>query len=304
MAEPDPRTVVVALLRAAAPERARDLSAFLAEYDPAVEMTRSGPAEMKAGRERIAFNNDMLDAVWLYTFSAWQAIKTYAPAVVVSLCTGSTVDAVLKFDEDLGPLEQAYKARMAIATTYATVAGADGRGWPDDVPRPTENRESLDVQGRAAFDLASIAVAAILLHETRHVRFANDGLRPDDEAEEEMACDVFARSFLTERVGEYCADSREPFDRVMAKRAMGLAMASIVVHGLTPKFARWGSASYPSVGDRLDALIGNVAVAPDDNFWLVAASLLTGVMRQDHRPVDLVCTDARQLTGELIGLLK
>lgn len=170
---PEPRTVVVNLLRAATPERASELSAFLDQYDPLVELTGSGPAVMKAGSERIAFNEDMLDAVWLYTFIAWHAIETYMPAVVASHCSALTVEDVLRHDEDLGPLEHAYKARMGIAASYGSPAGPGGRAWPEDVPRPTDDRGSLDVQGQAAFDLAAIALAALLLHETKHVRFAN-----------------------------------------------------------------------------------------------------------------------------------
>lgn len=128
--------------------------------------------------------------------------------------------------------------------------------------------------------------------------------RPTVEAEEEISCDVFARSFLMERVARYCADSGEPFEAVTGKRAMGLAMASVVIHGLTPMYARWGSLSYPSIGERLEALLGNVAVASGESFWKMAASLLVGVMRQDHVPVDIVCTDFRTFSEELIERLK
>lgn len=304
MSELEPRAVVTALIKAAAPERAAELFRFLADHDPSVQMTGPGPAEMKAGRERIAFNRDMLDAVWLYAFSAWHAIETYMPGVMGSHAMGMTVDDVLRNDAELGPLEHAYKSRMAMAAGYSKSAGQGGRDWPDDVPHPTGDRASLDHQGQAAFDLASIALAAILLHETRHVKFANDGQRPEDAAEEEMTCDVFARSFLIERIGDYVATSGEPFAAVANKRAIGLTAAAIAIHGLTPTFARWGSASYPSVGERLEALLGNMPVGADENFWKMAASLLVGMMRQDHTSIDIVCTNYRTLTEVLIGRLK
>ena len=196
-----------------------------------------------------------------------------------------------------------YKARMAAAESWPSTQGAGSVQWPSDVPKPTGDRASLDAQGAAAFDLACLALAAFFLHEFKHVAFANDPLRTKKLAEEEIACDVFARSFLTEKLAEYASTHGHDYKQVLSKRAFGLAVGFITIHGITPHYARSGTAEYPSVGERINALIGATSLDEEADFWLFAGCLLTGVMRQNNRSVDLIPKSYRSYVEELIERL-
>lgn len=120
--------------------------------------------------------------------------------------------------------------------------------WPQDVPRPEANRETLGSQQEmAAFDLARLATAHVFLHELRHVKFLSDGDYPADRREEEIACDVRARSFLTDKVGIHAQPVGQAFTRVLDKRSMGIALGAMILHEITPESARWGTAEYPPI---------------------------------------------------------
>lgn len=67
-------TIVLNLLRGAVPERAVELSKYFDRYELEIHLQGGGKAVVTAGTKRIAFSDDMLDAIWLYTFSDWHAI--------------------------------------------------------------------------------------------------------------------------------------------------------------------------------------------------------------------------------------
>ncbi len=190
--------------------------------------------------------------------------------------------------------------RMSVAEHLVASPDSVIASWPPDVPKLTADRDSLSTQGKAAFDLALMALAAFFLHEQKHMQFACSPHRPAKLAEEEMACDVYARSFLTDKLARYAAAHEHGYSQVLSKRAFGLAVASIVIHGMTPHYARWGNDQYPSIGERMQALIGGMSLPGDANFWLYAATVLTGVMRKEGRPLDLVATSYRAYTEALI----
>ena len=152
--------------------------------------------------------------------------------------------------------------------------------------------------------MALLALAAFFLHEQRHVQFARSPNRPAKLAEEEIACDVYARNFLTEKLAKYASAHGHDYHQVLSKRAFGLAVGSIAIHGMTPRYERSGNAQYPSIGDRMEALVGAMSLPGDANFCLFASAVLTGIMRADGRPLDLVQTNYRSYTEALVGRLK
>jgi hypothetical protein len=305
MPSPQTRKIIINLLRGAAPERAVDIGRFFNDYQPAVELTQSGPgAVMEADKDRIHFNETVLDAVWLLAFSAWRAIETYSPAIVVATFGGATVESILSVDQSLGPIEQDYKARFAAAKRLLSNPQPGSVQWPPDVPKPTDERSSLSLQDTAAFDLACLTLAAFFLHECKHVAFANEPNRPIDLAAEEMACDVHSRAFLTEKLAEYARSHNHNYKQVLSKRAFGLAVSAISIHEMTPHYARWGNAQYPSVGARIEALVGDTALDDNADFWLFTGCLLTGVLRQDNQRVEIVPRSYRDYAEGLIVRLK
>ena len=305
MPENEIRTIVLHLLRGAVPERANELSSLFKKYQANVAiMPNETGMTMRANKDGIKFSLNDVDVIWLFSFSAGRAIETYAPSIVCAEIGGLEVGAVLQQDHGLGPVEQDYKARMSAAEAYATDPNSSSAQWPSDIPKVTSDRASLTNHDAAAFDLACLALASFFLHEIKHVEFANAANRPVVANEEEMACDTFARSFLTDKLAAYAEQNAHDYQQVLSKRAFGLAIGAISIHGMTPHFARWGNIEYPSIGDRIDALIGGTPLDDNAHFWLFAGCLLTGIMRRENRPLDLVPISYRKYAEGLVKQLK
>lgn len=61
---------------------------------------------------------------------------------------------------------------------------------------------------------------------------------------------------------------------------MGLALAALILHEITPKHGF--NPHYFPIKTRLTALLRDTKVPDNDYFWLFAASLLVGIYRQEH----------------------
>jgi hypothetical protein len=150
-----------------------------------------------------------------------------------------------------------------------------------------------------------IATAYALLHEVKHVMFNRvfpnrDGGRPSPP-DEEMACDMFARDFILDEVGAYATEAGEEAAKVMAKRAMGIALGAYIVYEFTAPDQRAGGPKYPPIADRLDALIAKLPLGDDSPFWDFAASLLIAMLRRRNRAIPVPDADGRALCAALIG---
>jgi hypothetical protein len=175
--------------------------------------------------------------------------------------------------------------------------------WSDGVPRPQADKTGLDVEQQAAFDLTMIATAYILLHEMRHVMYNAGGERPS-APDEELACDAFARRFLLDGVTDYAARSRESAEGVLAKRAAGIALGAYALYGFTSEAGRGGSADYPLVADRLDALFPEVSLPPNHWFWDFAASLLVATVMNHDRVAKIPAVTGRELCHALVQTVR
>ncbi|MEQ7892580.1 phage exclusion protein Lit family protein [Xanthomonas arboricola] len=256
---------------------------------------------MNANRRRIQFDVKTLDAFWLVGFSAWHAIETYATHVVVAMITQTSVSSVMRDDDQLGPLEQDYKHRLRLAKDLLAGGDRDAIQWPPDIPKPIDDRASLhSVQERVAFDLTLLAVAYVFLHEFRHVMLDRDDQQPDSFSEEEISCDVWARGMLLDKLAVYAEEHNHSYQDVLYKRAAAMAIACVILQTITDEWAQWGTDEYPSVGERMAALIKDIALSADSGFWVVAASVLIGVMRDTHQPIELVPRSVPDLVNELI----
>jgi hypothetical protein len=67
---------------------------------------------------------------------------------------------------------------------------------------------------------------------------------------------------------------------------MGLVLASLILHEITPFYAHGGSRAYFSVGDRLRAILNSTNLPDSDLFWTFAASVLVGIFRQKRMLID------------------
>ena len=90
---PSDRAIVLHLLRGAVPERADEISSLWTKYAPAVELAPStAGTTMNANRHRVRFDTKTIDLFWLLGFGAWRSIEVYAPALVIAMASGLTID--------------------------------------------------------------------------------------------------------------------------------------------------------------------------------------------------------------------
>ena len=242
-----------------------------------------------------------MDVYWLIGLNGWLALSAYSPQVVLSSGSGRTIDDVVQVDGELEEFERAYRERRAAGRSLAAADDVSQVAWPPDLPRPSADRNAIPGrQYQAAFDLTLLAVAALLLHEFRHVMLAVDGEQHASMRDEEMACDVWAREFMTVKAGLYAEQHDHAYVEVMRKRSMAFALASVMIHDTTPVWERCGSEAYYPVRDRVKALVSATALPKDDPFWVFAACLMLGIRREARMHVDVGALDSRALVEALV----
>ena len=226
-----------------------------------------------------------MDVFWLIGFGGWNAIECYSPHVVWSAASGQTVADLIRADQGLDDVERAYKERRGAAQTLIDAPDLDSAPWPPDLPRPSADRDALnDPQYRGAFDLTCLAVAFTLFHEFRHVMLDRVKARHDDRREEELACDVWAREFMTANLASYAEAHGHSFQDVLQKRSMGFALAALILHEITPVWDHGGNQEW-------------AAGLPDD---LVGVKLMREAFRPDSGPL----TDKKSVGGEQVAIME
>jgi Peptidase U49 len=300
-----PQQTVIALMLGAVPERKDEIETLWTKYNPDVLLVADAKrVTLDADKDRIRFDTKTIDVFWLIGLSGWRAIECYSAAVLLSAASGKTVAGLLEIDEELGAIERNYNERRAAAQALIDAAESALAPWPPDIPQPSADRNALDdAQYRAAYDLTCLAVAFTLLHEFRHVMLDHDTTRPNDLREEEMACDVWAREFMTSKLASYAQEHGHDYSAVLRKRSMGLALATLILHEITPVWDHGGNQSYFSVADRMKAILDNTPLHENDHFWVFAASLLIGIFRQKNVAIGAPSMNARELARYLIDKL-
>lgn len=302
---PSDKTIVLHLLRGAVPERADEISGLWKQHGHEVEVAPNARGStMNATSKRIRFDTKTVDFFWLIGFSAWRAIEVYAPALTLATATGLTLEAALNIDEERALFEQEYKHRFACSKSLLSVSDASEVDWPDDVPQPTNKRDSLDSnEQKLVYDLILLGLAFAFLHEFKHVQARV--LKSDQEKpEEEMACDTWARDFMTTGLAEYAKKNGHSYAEVEQKRAMGIVLAAVTIHAMTPHNAYWGSDEYPPIGERLIAMIDGYNLPFDSPFWVFTGCLLVALMRQDNRKLEYTASSSKDFVLVLLGELR
>lgn len=304
--EASDRTIILHLLRGAVPERADEISHLWSQYGHAVEVAPSTKGvTMNADAKRIKFDTKTIDFFWLLGFSACHAIEVYSPALMLATVTGVPLDQALNIDAERGRYEFDYKQRIASAQSLIAAENTDDISWPPDIPEPTSDRNSLgNALRQSAFDLVALALAFTLLHEFRHVIYCVDKSAPSTLPEEEIRCDAWARDFMTSRLASYAKDHGHSYAEVQRKRAMGIALAAVIIHAMTPTHAHWGNREYPPIAERLTALIAGYNLPAGSSFWPFAACLLIALMRQENRPLDIVAHSRQEMVEILLVRLR
>lgn len=253
---------------------------------------------------RIEFDAKTMDVFWLIGFAGWRAIECYSPAVITANLCKLPISAVLDKDSELPDVERAYKERRAAAQSLIEMNDAEDAPWPPDLPRPTTNRDGLNnKQFKAAFDLTCLAVAFVIFHEFRHVILDREGTCPIDRREEELACDVWAREYMTAHLAAYAQSNGHDYHEVLRKRSMAFALSALIIHEITPFWEHGGNAAYFSVAARIQAILDNTPLPNDDHFWIFAASLLVGIYRQRAISIDCPTLSPKELALRLLSEL-
>jgi hypothetical protein len=293
------------LLRGAAPERVTELSALWGGGEDRVHLTDGGGFDIGEFFGVIQTTEITLRQIWLLSFAAWRAIEAYNGILELLSHNG------LPFNrEEVAGLprqaaaDKAFDEALSKARELREAIHLDSVKWPSDIPEPAIDNKFVNRAHQVAFNLACIAGAYIFLHEIQHVRFGKLGTRPSHPHDEEMACDHFARNFLTANINLYVAQSGEPIESVRAKRALGIAVAMIVILEVTPLEQWQGTDHHPPVGVRVRSFLENLGGEVTENFWISIASFLAAMCRSRGRlPQQIEFHSPRQLAFSLANCL-
>jgi Peptidase U49 len=297
-----PEETLMMTMIGAAPERESEIRFLWQQYRPSVVVEETGKFRLDATGQAITIDVKVPDVFWLIGFSGWHAIETYIPAVMTSTMTNTPVADVMRDDEMLPVVERDYKERIRAAHDFLKAKTAAEAPWPPDIPRPSSDRNAVrDNQYEAAFDLTTSAVAFAIFHEFYHVILDQDHKRPKERPEEELACDVWAREFVTVKLEAYARSKGFDYSQVMQRRAMALSLAALILHEITPEWERGGNCDYFSVATRIQTILDNTPLPADSHFWNFAAALLIGMCRQRQIPIDAPAMTARELASHLLG---
>jgi hypothetical protein len=297
---------VQSLLEGATPERIQEIRCLWKAYSPAVEIAADTAGfTINANRRRILFQLKALDVLWIIGFAAWESIATYSPAIAIALTASKRLEDALRDDEERGQFEMHYKARLAAARDINDSNETNKALWPEDVPQSGLPRSTVSTEQASAYDLTLLATAFVFLHEFRHVMLDKDGQRPNDAAEEELHCDTWARQFMTAKLADYAQGHHHSYCQVLNKRATAMALGTLMLHEITPISVHGGVPSdYPPLAARFRAISGDVSLPDDATYWIYAACLLVGALRRQHRTLDIVATNPRQLVESLMAMLE
>ena len=253
------QTAIRNLFMGCVPERRAELedlwTRFSLEFRLTSDIHEGERIIMDAGCYRyVRFNHRVLRAFWIAAFVAWEGY--------------SAIHRSLTSDQ---PLELGQF--IVLIEGFEKVISSDSpepEPLPEGVPEPGLYVDrSIDVQARAASELATFAVGWALLHELRHIRHQHEGTSadfhvPDPEPKrgEELSCDRFATLFLLEK--DYAGSENVAPERVRQKRELGVYFALFALTLLAKK--NWDDTpTHPAVQTRIWAAsdaIGPAASEP------------------------------------------
>lgn len=109
---------------------------------------------------------------------------------------------------------------------------------------------------------------------------------------------------MTSGIARYASANDHSYAQVEQKRAMGIALAVVTIHAMTPRHAHWGGGDCPPIRDRLEAMIGGYNLPDASPFWVVTACLLVSLMRQDGHRLDYTGVSVREFVLTLLAELR
>ncbi len=300
------KSIVLNLIKGATPERTDELKTLWDKYEISFGVVQDDIGVRMGEKDaRVRFTAKTIDVYWLIGFSAWKTLECYSGAIYSGLLLSKTIDECLSSDRELHQFEQPHIDNLSAARRLLNAPNRDSSYWPEGIPKPTNDRESFaSIQEVVAYDLTAIATAYIFLHEVRHCIYTEAGDRPSLRAQEELDCDIWAREFLTSKIHLYAESTSQSPLRVRRKRAMGMAIAALIIHELTPEHNLIDTPDYYGITTRLDAIVGNMELPDHDTFWLFIGTILISIFRTRKIEIDYSPQSPKDLTEFLLSRLK
>ncbi|MBZ0221177.1 MAG: hypothetical protein K8I01_12195 [Candidatus Methylomirabilis sp.] len=291
------------VILASAPERIEDFNHIWKEYNPQIVFTKDKKDfSIQAGPfNSIIFNHKTMCKIWILGFAMQKAFNAYSSLLAMAQLLRFNISDTTFNDDELIEAEAEIQSLISSVLNLADLECIDDFQWPENIPLPIGKPK--DLEGSLVFDLLCMAAAYCFLHELQHVIINASGeeIKP---TEEEMRCDEFARKFLLAHIEEYSKVSGYPLMAVKNKRAMSIALATVVILVFTPKKNWYGSITHPSVGQRILALTDYLNLSENDLFWSYFSSLLLSQIRRDRIKLeDLIIQNQKDFCLQLINLL-
>lgn len=292
----------IRLLRAAAPERARDVEELIA-LAGFLEAADGPGFKFENVFGQVMYSNRSVMHVYLVSFLAWRALRAYSGLIIyllhnqqpLDLDRASTLPGQAEADEAVDGLA---KSLANIRQAYKTIDVP----WPEGVPHPAPEKHD-DPEHQAAQEIALLALAYILMHEIHHIALTQSGGSTGDWAEE-YKCDEFAHQMLLRDVDAYAAECGDDADMVRNKRAIAIALANTIYTEITPQHL-WAGSDHPPIADRLIANYNDWPTDPNAHCWVYMSSTLLAILRR--RGVSVGRTEfrsARELCEKLTELTR
>ena len=281
------RNCIETLLVAATPERQNDIQGLWKRFNPEfwLKPDSKGIQLLSTGNQ-IHFSEKTLAAVWILGFVSWKIFTCYRTKFVLNLHYGKELDFRM-FQTDKFRYERTQVIKEILSTVQKIINASFlcDVSWPPEVPYRQADKTGFDLEQQATFDITIFATAYLLLHELKHVIFNKQGNTRPEPPEEENACDAFARNFLLDTVDKYAEIHGACYEKVLTKRAMGVALGAFIVFEMTPRCGRLGNANYPPICDRLECLMTTSEIDSNSYFWIWVGTLLLSILfRFDHDP--------------------
>lgn len=255
----------------------------------------------------ITYTERTIHQMWLLNISLWASLYAYSDVIKTFLAQERPLNfKVIK----LIPEQEIYVTKYKEAfDTYKNINSCPTEeiNISDTLSLPNFKYRPQTPIPAAMHDLHYLSLAFVLLHEVKHIIFKIQGENFKNPKEEEIECDKFAYTFLLDQIDAYCSISKEPYNSIIKKRSIAVALAyyyffvtSFINHDIVNTFA-----SHPTFSERIISFFKTVTFPGDHDFWLIISSfVITHLDYLKRLPLEISFSDYKDLSYTLINYLQ
>ena len=108
-----------------------------------------------------------------------------------------------------------------------------------------------------------------------------------------------------EKISQYSESSGYDEEMTRTKRSMAIALASVLFLAITPVKYWHGSASHPSICERIRAFTESSKVSEESHLWIYLSSMLLFVLTKNHVEIEpAIIVSQRSYCFQLLNLLE